>query len=136
MSTGERFLRFNGVGMLGIAVQLLTVSALLRWTGLNETVATALAVSAAVLHNFVWHHSWTWADRRQDRHPVLTLWRFVLANGVISLIGNVAVVWFLTSFTPLGGVVANVVGIAVCGLINFGVSDRVVFRTHSWHRGI
>ena len=57
-----RFWRFNAVGVLGFAVQL-AVLALLVHGGVHYLAATAIAVEAAILHNFLWHERWTWADR-------------------------------------------------------------------------
>ena len=84
----RRWTIFNAVGVLGFLVQL-GVLTLLLGTGLHYVVATTLAVEAAILHNFCWHSRWTWRDRpRVD--STATLWRFHLANGLISLVGNAA----------------------------------------------
>jgi len=47
-----RWLKFNAVGALGVGVQLGTLAALTNGVGLDYLAATALAVEAAVLHNF------------------------------------------------------------------------------------
>jgi putative flippase GtrA len=67
-----RWCKFNLVGGIGIGVQfaaLLLVKGVLHF---NYMAATAIAVEAAVVHNFVWHEQFTWADRtmmptRSDR---------------------------------------------------------------------
>ena len=59
MSRGARFI---WVGAGGFMVQVVTLHALAA-AGLPYTVATALAVEAAILHNFIWHERWTWGDR-------------------------------------------------------------------------
>ena len=58
-----RRLKFNAVGALGAAIQLGALSVLRGWLHCGYPIATALAVEAAVLHNFVWHERWTWQDR-------------------------------------------------------------------------
>src|ERR671913_1525419 len=58
----RRWIVFNGVGALGVVVQLATLALLTRVAGLPVAVATLLAVEAAVLHNFAWHQRWTWRD--------------------------------------------------------------------------
>jgi putative flippase GtrA len=126
MTSGVRFARFNGVGALGVAVQLATVGALIGWLDVDEMIATAAGVAAAVVHNFVWHYRWTWADRSRGR-PFAALSQFALANGLVSLAGNVLIVWGLVATTPVHGVAANAVAIAVCGLVNYWVCDRIVF---------
>jgi putative flippase GtrA len=58
-----RWLKFNFVGAIGIGVQF---GALFLFTSvfhLHYLAATALAVEAAVVHNFLWHENFTWVDR-------------------------------------------------------------------------
>jgi putative flippase GtrA len=47
-----RWVKFNAVGGIGILVQLGTLTLLRSGLGVNYLLATALAVEAAVLHNF------------------------------------------------------------------------------------
>ncbi len=49
--TGLRWLKFNAVGGIGIAVQLVLLLGLKAGFHLNYLLATALAVEAAVVHN-------------------------------------------------------------------------------------
>jgi putative flippase GtrA len=133
----KRFLRFNGVGALGVGVQLSTVAALTALLHVNMAAATALGVAAAVVHNFVWHREWTWADRRAEgRNVLLTFCSFALSNGAVSLVGNVAIVSILVWWTGFDGMAANVVAIAACGVANYWLGDRVVFspRRSATHR--
>ena len=84
-----RWLKFNAVGAIGIAVQLAALALLKSCLGMNYLLATALAVEAAVLHNFVWHERFTWADRpTTDRFKRLL--KFNLTAGLFSIAGNVA----------------------------------------------
>src|SRR5436190_21825889 len=46
----------------GFVLQALMLQVLVA-AGLPYLLATALAVEGAILHNFVWHERWTWADR-------------------------------------------------------------------------
>ena len=62
----NRWLKFNLVGAIGIVVQLSTLSVLALWLHVHYLVATGLAVEAAILHNFLWHRSFTWADRARS----------------------------------------------------------------------
>ena len=92
-SVSHRGLAFCAVGALGIAVQLGALDALTHVAGLHYLPATALAVEAAVLHNFLWHERWTWSDRtvRGKSASWTRLWRFNAANGGISMVGNLVV---------------------------------------------
>jgi putative flippase GtrA len=122
----QRFARFCAVGAGGVLVQIVTLTVLLRFSGLHYLIATALAVEASVLHNFIWHRKWTWAERPQ-RSSMLTLLRFNGTNGVLSLIGNLALMFILVSVLRLNPTVANLITIAILSLLNFALADRLVF---------
>jgi putative flippase GtrA len=124
----QRWFAFNGVGALGVVLQL-TVLAALTGAGIHALVATAIAVETAILHNFLWHQRWTWRDRptRSPRSTIARLLRFHAMNGAISMAGNIAIMSILT---PLGisALPANAIAIAVCSLVNFAASETVVFK--------
>ena len=127
---GRRWLKFHLVGALGIGVQLAALS-LLTGAGVWYLAATALAVEAAVVHNFVWHERMTWRDRATPGFDVRRLLgrflRFQMANGLISLLGNLLVMRLLVGVLHLPVLWANLGAIAACAALNFVVSDRLVF---------
>jgi putative flippase GtrA len=125
-----RWLAFNAVGALGIGVQLGLLAVLVHLCGLHYLPATAVAVEAAVLHNFVWHQRWTWKDRPGAgvRTALSRLGRFHLLNGLVSLGGNLGLMAVLAGALRLDPVLANVVAIAACSLVNFAASETLVFR--------
>src|SRR5207247_5211254 len=88
--------KFGAVGAGGVIVQTVMLSVLLRVGGMHYLMATALAVEASVLNNFVWHRRWTWADRARSR-AARALLRFNATNGAMSLIGNLALMFILVS---------------------------------------
>ena len=127
MTAWRRFARFNTVGAAGIGVQLVAIWALTA-AGVHYLPATALSVAAAVVHNFVWHRRWTWSDRRRDSPWVAQLTRFWIANGVVSLAGNLVVMAVLVGGLGVPAVFANAAAIVSCGLVNYWLGDRFVFR--------
>jgi len=64
-STLVRWCKFNFVGGIGIVVQFGALFLLKSVLHFEYLAATAIAVEAAVLHNFIWHEQFTWADRTQ-----------------------------------------------------------------------
>jgi putative flippase GtrA len=123
-----RFLRFNGVGLLGFAVQLAVLGALIHLR-LHYLAATAVAVEVAVLHNFAWHERWTWRDRAAvPGSGARRLWRFHASNGVISLAGNLVLMRLLVGVLNLPPIAGNLLAVVLCSLLNFAASDRFVFR--------
>ncbi len=126
-----RWLKFNAVGGIGIVVQLATLAILRSWLKLNYLLATAIAVEIAVLHNFVWHERFTWADRPPSRrtHSLIRLAKFNATNGAVSIVGNLLLMRLLVGRFKLNYVLSNCVAIAICSLLNFLLGDRFVFET-------
>lgn len=129
--TGRRWLRFNLVGAIGSVVQLAVLGILTGILKLDYLPATALAVEAAVLHNFLWHERFTWADRASltRLQALLRLLHFNLTTGAISILGNLLLMRMLVGQAHLPSLPANLISIAGCSLVNFLVSDTFVFRT-------
>ena len=124
-----RWLKFNAVGIAGAAVQIWFLHLLLR-ADVHYLAATALAVEAAVLHNFAWHQRYTWVDRPCDNlSSVLTrLFRFHLSNGMVSVAGNLLLMRWLAGTVGIPPLAANFVAILVCSVVNYFLGDRFVFR--------
>ncbi len=125
----RRWLRFQAVSAAGVLVQAGVLAALAGLASLHYLAAAAIAVEVAVLHNFFWHRRWTWADRAggSSASTMPLLLRFHLSNGAVSLAGGMLFMWLLAGVAGLPPVAANLVSIAACSLINFVLSDRVVF---------
>ena len=135
-SLARRWLKFNFVGALGIGVQLAALAALTA-LGLKYLAATALAVETAVVHNFLWHERMTWRDRATPlfRQMLGRFLRFQMANGLISLLGNLVLMRLLVGVVHLPVLGANLGAIAACAVLNFVASDRLVFTTSRAQRG-
>lgn len=129
-STLRTWLKFNAIGLIGIGVQLSILALLKSGFGLHYLAAAAISVEAAVLHNFAWHERWTWLERTRGNSAEMLrrLVRFHLANGAVSICGNIALMWLLVARFGAGCFAANLIAIGLCSLGNFGVSDRFVFR--------
>jgi putative flippase GtrA len=124
-----RWMKFNAVGGIGIGVQLAALAVFRSWLKLDYLLATGLAVELAVIHNFVWHERFTWADRPAAR-PVQSLVRlakFNASNGVVSIVGNLLLMRLLVGRLKFNYVLSNCVAIVVCSLLNFLLGDRFVF---------
>ena len=129
--TWVRWLKFNAVGGIGIGVQLIVLTVLKSGLHLDYLIATAFAVEAAVVHNFLWHERFTWSDRAGEAGFARFL-KFNLTTGLFSVAGNLVLMELLAGIFHLQYVVANIITIAACSLVNFAVSDRFVFRGPSF----
>jgi putative flippase GtrA len=125
--TGIRWLKFNAVGAGGIVVQLVALTLLKSGLRLDYLVATALAVEAAVIHNYFWHERFTWADRTRGSSWARFA-KFNLTTGLFSILGNVLAMKVLVGAAHLNYFVANILTIATCSILNFVVSDTFVFE--------
>jgi len=125
-----RWIVFNAVGAMGFVLQMSALFLMVHFAGLHYIPATALAVEAAILHNFLWHEKWTWADRaKSDKEGWFRrLVYFHLANGIVSLTGNILLMRFFVGTLGMHYVPANVIAIVICAMVNFLAGDRLVFR--------
>jgi putative flippase GtrA len=122
-------MKFNAVGGIGIGVQGAVLLYLKSGFHLSYLVATALAVEAAVAHNYFWHERFTWGDRVRVtwRQSMLRFVRFNVTIGAVSILGNVALMKLLVDAAHLNYFLANAITIPACSVVNFVVSNRVVF---------
>ena len=128
---------FNLVGLLGFGIQLFALFFFKRVVGFDYRLATACAVEIAIIHNFIWHEHVTWSDVVARRCGGVwgRLVRFHAANGLISLIANVAFTWTLVRWASIPYMLANALSVVICSLLNFAVGDRFVFRQRARDRG-
>lgn len=122
-----RWVRFNLAGALGVMVQLGALKLFAEPMG--YLWATALAVELAVLHNFAWHERMTWRERTGGAGGAWQrLLRFHLANAVISVAGNLALMRMLVGTLGVELVLANLLAIVACSVLNFAAGEWFVFR--------
>jgi putative flippase GtrA len=123
------WLRFNAVGIVGVGVQLALLALFKSVMGWSVRLSTVAAVELTVLHNFVWHERWTWAHRKLELRQIpMRLLRFNVSNGLISIVGNVVLMELLAVRLHLHYMLANIAAILACSLLNYFVSDKLVFK--------
>jgi putative flippase GtrA len=130
-----RWLKFNFVGAIGIVVQFAALFFLKTLLHIDYLIATAFAVEAAVVHNFVWHEQFTWVDRIGSgrlapswRGSGLRLLRFNVTTGAVSIVGNLALMKVLVGIGHVNYILANALAVAFCSVANFLVSETWVFQ--------
>lgn len=126
----RRFFRYNLVGAMGLSVKFSVLTALVEFAGVGYLASTAIAVEAAVMHNFVWHLRWTWRDRStclSRRETLVRLLRFHLGTGAVAMVANLLVTRFLVQEFGIHYVAANLAATVFAGLANFMISNFVVF---------
>jgi putative flippase GtrA len=124
-----RWMKFNLVGGIGIGVQLAALAVFRSWLKLDYMLATGLAVEIAVVHNFLWHERFTWADRpvTGPMGSLVRLVKFNASNGAVSIVGNLVLMRLLVGELKVKYVASNLLAIVLCSLVNFVLGDRFVF---------
>jgi putative flippase GtrA len=125
MKLAYRYLRFNLIGLLGVAVQLLTLTLLNRAFPHHYLLTTAAAIELTLLHNFAWHTRYTWPDRIASR--LTQLLRFHLTNGLLSLAGNLVLMRLFVHTAHLPVIPANAFAILACSSANFLLANLWAF---------
>jgi len=126
-----RFVRFALAGATGFVMQIAVVALLANWAGMNYLAATAIAVEAAIVINYLWHERYTWRDRpaMTTRERWLRLGRFNAMTAATSIVGSLILTAVLVESFNLQPIGANIVCVATLAGINFIGADKLVFRT-------
>jgi len=128
-STTPLFVRFITVGLFGFLLQIAALAALTSYAHWSWLPATLISVELAVLHNFLWHERWTWIDRTAAHSaPFARLLRFHVSNGLVSIVGNAALMAWLVGVLRVPAVPANALAVGAMSVLNFVMADRWVFR--------
>ena len=92
-------------------------------------LATAVGLQVAVLHNFAGHSRWTWPDRPAVgiRGIASRFGRYQVAKAV-SLVANAGLTTWLAWRLRVPVELANAAAVAGLSLVNFLVTDRLVFQ--------
>ena len=127
MNTLTRWGKFNLVGAMGMVVQLAALALINRWTAGHYLFATAAAIELALLHNFVGHLYYTWRDRRDRSALLAQFMRFHLSNGVVSMLGNLALMQILVHEIHMPVLASNGIAILCCSIVNFSLGNNWAF---------
>lgn len=122
-----RWAKFLGVGAMGMGVQLGSLALLNHWLRPHYLVASALASEITLLHNFVWHVHFTWRERGGTGAWPGQLLRHQLSSGLMSMVGNLALMRLFVQGAHLPVVAANAVAILCCSLANFCLAEFWAF---------
>jgi putative flippase GtrA len=131
VNTFIRWSKFNLVGAMGMVLQLAALALFNQWAAGHYLLASAAAIELALLHNFIWHLQYTWRDRRDDSTLLTQLARFHLSNGLVSMLGNLALMRILVHEAHLPLLVSNSVAILCCSIVNFCLGNSWAFAART-----
>ncbi|MGA2673128.1 MAG: GtrA family protein [Terracidiphilus sp.] len=127
MNAFIRWGKFNLVGAMGMVLQLAALALFNRLAPGHYLYASAAAIEVTLLHNFVWHLHYTWRDRRGDSALRSQIVRFHLSNGLVSMLGNLALMRILVQEAHAPLLVSNCIAILCCSLVNFCLGNNWAF---------
>ena len=131
MSTFIRWSKFNLVGAVGMVVQLAALALFNRCVPGHYLLASAAALELTLLHNFVAHLHYTWSDRRHNSAVLAQLVRFHLSNGLVSMLGNLALMRLLVGVAHIPLLVSNAIAILGCSILNFCLGNNWAFAART-----
>ena len=115
----QRFMKFNLVGLIGVAVNEL-ILIILAGQGMYYLFSGILAVEVAILSNFILNDAWTFKDRRSG-HILVRLLRFNSLM-LIGLLINLIILFFITEYVGLHFTVSNLIGIGIASIARYFLS--------------
>ncbi len=127
MKLAVRFGKFSLVGIAGTALQIGLLALLEHWSPMHYLWASAVALEAALLHNFAWHSRYTWRDRSDHRLRIKRLLRFHLTTGAVSMAGNLILTRLFVAKAHMPILVANYLAILCCSMANFCAANHWAF---------
>jgi putative flippase GtrA len=129
-NAARRFVRYNLVGFMGVALKFAVLVVLMEFTRVGYVIGTLVAVEAALLHNYCWHIRWTWRDRcagQSLRMAARRLLQFQFGTGGIALTANLLVMRLLVEQFGLHYGAASVAATACAGVANFVLANCFIF---------
>jgi dolichol-phosphate mannosyltransferase len=127
----RRFIRFGLVGGSGVIVNNAILLALVELLRIPAIPAAVIATECAIVSNFLLNDRWTFADvrgssnlpwyRRFASYNLLTLGGLVIGVGVLALLHGTLGIHYL---------VANLAGIALGTLWNYGSNHKLTWSRH------
>lgn len=129
----QRFIRFGVVGLSGLFVDmgllyLLSDPSTLNW---RLTRSKIIAAEVAIINNFLWNDSWTFADISSQQQGWRQRGKRFLKFNLICLAGlvlNVSVLNLVFNFIFRNRYIANLIAIAVTTIWNFWMNLKLSWR--------
>ncbi len=137
----ERFVRYGLVGFSGVFVDMGLLYLLIDRAGLGIILSKIIAAEFAIINNFLWNDSWTFADVTQRQKGWKARFRRLLKFNVICLLGLILDVVLLKLFyhfifaDHLKYVYfANLIAIGLVAIWNFWINLKLSWRVTSVER--
>lgn len=118
----EEFVKFCTVGFLGVFINLGFYILFTRYFLMDLRLASPLAIEISIIHNFLFHHNWTFEKRKNRTSFLKKGFQFHLISWGASLV-NYLVFIFFTCTLGLYDIFANTIGICIGIIINYSFNS-------------
>jgi len=118
-----RFIKFCGVGLSGVLVNMGLLWLLTEFAGLFYLLSAAVSIETSIISNFVLNNYFTFRDRRPS--GAKSFFNYLVKFNLVSLAGlglNMGVLWLLTEVFGVYYLLSNLCGIAMATLWNYLVN--------------
>jgi len=134
----QRFLRFAVVGASGVLINFAFLTlGLWAFASLGpascEAAASALGILVSIFTNFLLNDVWTWGDRKKGTRKRDVAWRFstyAVGAGIAAAL-QFGIAALFRSALGAHVYLAQAAGIAVGTVVNYLISNLVVFKDKS-----
>jgi dolichol-phosphate mannosyltransferase len=130
-SPARRICNFALVGLSGTAVNLVTLTILLRFLHLESTVADALAIEVSILSNYLLNNRYTFKNTEADDRTLRETWlgagKFNLA-AISGAVVSLAIFTVLFKFAHINYVFADLLAIGLSMSWNYWMSVKFVWK--------
>lgn len=127
----QRFLKFLGVGFLGLVINFVGLRLFVEVFKLHPAVANLIAAEGSIISNFYWNNRWTFADRKHEnaRAFVEKLLHFNLASASGVIFIQTGLIFLLTLlFGKKMYVLFFFVATFFLVIYNFTVYNKIIWK--------
>jgi len=130
----RRFIRYAIVGFSGVFVDQAILYFLFSQIGLGLTTSKIIAAEVAIISNFLWNDSWTFADMVGNQTDASSRFKRLLKFNTICFLGLVIHVlllnvFFNIVFSQSRPYLANLIAIGLVAIWNFWLNLKLNWRT-------
>lgn len=123
-----RFAMFAGIGLLGLGVHMLVLSALFVGLGTTFLAGSILATATAMTFNFFLNNALTYRDRRlTGARALFDGWVSFCLVCAVGAVANVGIAAFLHDMRDGAWALSAAAGVAVAAVWNYALSSRFVW---------
>jgi dolichol-phosphate mannosyltransferase len=115
----HRALRFMAVGLSGVLVSFAVLFVLHGLLGMDDLLATAIAIQVAIVTNFVLNDQYTFPDRRMGSWWIARLGMFELVS-LAGAVVNLTVTFLLAYLIGMNYLLAQFIAVLVAFGVNYG----------------